>query len=106
MARPRGSKTLKNKIQQHILCAIKDLELNRPSNLTKLLVKSFEEDVKGTLSAVSKYMPKEVNSTLEVNNVHELRLVELDETLAQLHGMARDAVSKLEAESPEKSLLN
>ena len=101
--RPRGAKSIKTRIQGHIMRAMKELDSN-PSRkgLTELLVESFEEDVRATLTVTSKYMPKEIHTTKEEKHTHEHRLVELDETLKQLHGMARDAAAELEAATPEK----
>ena len=104
--RPKGSKHLKPVIQGHVKRAILALDMKakegRGKNLTDLLIKAFEEDVLATLTVTAKYLPKEINSTKEVTNVTEHRLVELDDTLKQLHGMAREAADKLTTGAPKE----
>ena len=109
--RPKGSKNngLRAKIEGHVLRAIYDLESNpTKNNLTELLIKSFETDVKGTLTTVAKYLPKVqvVANRKEDTNELAAKLVRVDETLNRLHGMAQDAADGLEAPTPEKPVLN
>ena len=108
--RRSGTADLKPRIQGHVKRAIIALDekakTGKGKNLTDLLINAFEEDVLQTLTVTAKYLPKEINSKTEVTNVTENRLVELDETLKQLHGMARDAARSIEERAPEKPMLN
>jgi hypothetical protein len=101
---------LKPRIQGHILRAIKGLELGKKEQgtkgLTELLMEAFREDVLGTLSLTSKYLPRELNVTKNETHTHEYRAISLDETLKQLHDVAGDAAERIEAAAPEKPLLN
>ncbi len=88
--RPRGTNEIAPKIRAYFMRAINGLQKKHGKTLDELIMEGLVDDLKGTLSALSKYIPAEVEVKLDDQRANELT----DTELADIAAASSDRVTE------------
>ncbi len=76
VGRPVGGSSITPRIRGYFSAAL-DILVKKKEPLDKLIAKGLQEDLKGTLSALARYMPAEIELTVDDNRAEEMTDAEL-----------------------------